>query len=90
MTTLFKQRQFENGSSAHRHFITKLMLITARSYTTIQRLHSSKFTLVNKAVHSTAWFAVRCVGRHFQMGGCLFTQSHADHVIGLQDESDHN
>ena len=20
------------------------------------------------------------------MGGCLFTQSHADHVIGLQDE----
>ena len=21
-----------------------------------------------------------------KMGGCLFTQSHADHVIGLQDE----
>jgi len=35
--------------------ITKLMLITARSYTTTQYLQSSKFTLVNKAVHSTAW-----------------------------------
>ena len=23
---------------------------------------------------------------NFQTGGCLFTQSHADHVIGLQDE----
>ena len=31
---LFKQRYLENGSSAHRHFIKKLMLITARSYTT--------------------------------------------------------
>ena len=41
---LFKQRYLENGSSALRHFITKLMLITARSYTTTQRLHSSKFT----------------------------------------------
>ena len=30
------------------------MLITARSHTTTQRLHSSKFTLVDRAVHSTA------------------------------------
>ena len=45
----------ENGSSTHRHFITKLMLITPRSYTTAQRLHSSKFTLVDKVAHSTGW-----------------------------------
>ena len=32
-----------------------LMLIIARSSTTTQRLHSFKFTLVHKAVHSTAW-----------------------------------
>ena len=31
-------------------FIAKLMLITARSYTTTQHLHSSKFTLVDKVV----------------------------------------
>jgi len=43
-----QQQYLENGSSTHRHFITKLMLITARSYTTTQRLHSS-----NRAVHST-------------------------------------
>ena len=43
-----KQRYFENGSSSHRHFITKLMLITARSFTTTQRLHSYKFILVDK------------------------------------------
>ena len=49
-----QQRYLENGSSTHRHFITKLMLITVRSYTTTQRLHSSKFTLVDRAVHSTA------------------------------------
>ena len=29
------------------------MLITARSYTITQRLHSSEFTLVDKVVHST-------------------------------------
>ena len=42
-TTLFKQRYLENGSSTHRHFITKLILITARSFTTTQRLHSYEF-----------------------------------------------
>ena len=51
---LFKQRYLENSSSTHRHFITKLILITARSYTITQRLHNSKFTLVDRAVHSTA------------------------------------
>ena len=30
------------------------MLITARSFTTTQRLHSYKFTLVDKAVHRSA------------------------------------
>ena len=43
-----QQQYLENGSSTHRHFITKLMLITARSYTTTQRLHSYKFALVDK------------------------------------------
>ena len=51
----------------HRHFITKLMLITARSFTTIQHLHSLKFTLVDKTVLSSllCLVAVCCVGRHF-------------------------
>ena len=49
-----QQRYLKNCSSTHRYFITKLMLITARSYTITQRLHSSKFTLVDGAVHSTA------------------------------------
>jgi len=35
-----QQRYLKNGSSTHRHFITKLMLITARNFTTTQRLHS--------------------------------------------------
>ena len=35
-----------SGSSSHRHFVTNLMLITARSFTTTQRLHRYKFTLV--------------------------------------------
>ena len=50
-----QQRYLENGSSTHRNFVTKLILITVRSYTTTQRLHSSEFTLVDKVVHSTAW-----------------------------------
>ena len=36
------------------------MLITARSYTTTQRLHSSKFTLVDRAVHSTGRLLSLC------------------------------
>ena len=52
----------ENGSSSHLDFSTKLMLITALSFTTTPRLHSFKFTLFKNAVHSTA---CRWVGRHF-------------------------
>ena len=51
---LVKQRYLENGSSSHRHFITKLMLITVRSFTNTQRLHSYKFILVDKTVLSSA------------------------------------
>ena len=74
---LFKQRYLENGSSAHRHFITKLMLITARSYTTTQRLHSSKFTQVDKAVHSTAWL----------MGCCPLRRTPFSNVVRMRTRS---
>ena len=67
MTTLFKQRYLENGSSTQHHFITKLMLITSRSSTTTQHLHRYKFTLVYKSVHSSGPVAVRCVGQNFLM-----------------------
>ena len=60
-----QQRYLANGLSTHRHFSTKLMLITARSYTTTQRLHSFKFTLVNKSHSQHSEAAVRCLGRHF-------------------------
>jgi len=43
------------------------MLITARIFTTTQRLHSYEFTLVDKAVLQLCLVAVRCVGRHFIM-----------------------
>ena len=33
---------------------------------------------------AVSWSAI--IGSEFQRGGCLFTQSHADHMIGLQDE----
>ena len=46
-----QQRYLENGSSTHRHFITKLMLITAQSFTTTQRLHGYEF---DKTVLSSA------------------------------------
>ena len=49
-----QQLYLENGSSTHRHFITKLMLITARSFTTTQRLHSYEFISVDKTVLSSA------------------------------------
>ena len=48
-----QQQYLKNGLSTHRHFITKLMLITARSFTTTQHLHSYKFTLVDKTVLSS-------------------------------------
>ena len=57
-----QQRYLENGSSTHRHFITKLMLITARNFPTTQCLHSYKFT---QTVLSSGTVAVCCVGRHF-------------------------
>ena len=41
------------------------MLITARSSTATQRLHSFKFTLVNKSHSEHSVVAVRCEGRHF-------------------------
>ena len=62
---LFKQRYLANCLSTHRHFSTKLMLITTRSSTTTQRLHSFKFTLVNKSHSQHSEAAVRCLGRHF-------------------------
>ena len=49
-----QQRYLENSLSTHHHFSTKLMLITVQSSKTTQRLYSFKFTLVNKAVYSTA------------------------------------
>ena len=50
-----QQQYLKNSLSTHCHFITKLMLITARGFMTIQHLHSYKFTLVDKTVHSSAW-----------------------------------
>ena len=48
---------------ACRHFITKLMFITVQSSTTTQRLHSFKFSLVDRAVYSTAWLLSSLVPR---------------------------
>ena len=62
---LFKQRYLENYLSTHRHFSTKLILITTRSSTSTQRLHSFKFILVNKSHSQHSVVAVRCEGRHF-------------------------
>ena len=47
------------------YFSTKQMLITARSFPTTQRLHSFKFSLVNKSHSQQSEAAVRCLGRHF-------------------------
>ena len=41
------------------------MLITTRSFSTTQRLHSLKFTLVNKSRSQHSVVAVRCEGRRF-------------------------
>ena len=46
---LFKQRYLTNCLSTHRHFSTKLILITTQSSTNNQRLHSFNFTLVKKS-----------------------------------------
>ena len=58
-------RLLENSSSTHLDFSTKQMLITACSFPTIQRLHSLKFTLVNKNHSQHSVVAVRCEGHHF-------------------------
>ena len=56
-----QQQYLTNGLSIHRHFSMKLMLITAQSSTTTQRLH---ITLVKShSRHSVV--AVRCEGHHF-------------------------
>ena len=62
---LFKQRYLANYLSTHRQFSTKLILITTRSSTSTQRLHSFKFILVNKSHSQHSVVAVRCEGRHF-------------------------
>ena len=62
-----QQRYLGNGLSTQRHFSTKLMLITTRSSTTNQHLHSFKFTLVNKSHSQHSVVAVCCEGRHFLM-----------------------
>ena len=62
-----QQQYLANGLSTHHQFSTKLMLITARSSTTTRRLHSFKFTLVNKSHSQHPEAAVRCLGRHFQI-----------------------
>ena len=41
------------------------MFITARSFPTTQRLHSLKFTLVNKSHSQHSAVVVRCEGRRF-------------------------
>ena len=51
MTTMFNNDISQTGLSTHCHFSTKLMLITVRSSTTTQCLHSFKFTLVNQKVN---------------------------------------
>ena len=72
----FVKRYLKNGSSSHRRFITKLMLITPQSFTTTQRLHSY-IVQIHKTVFnsgSLCQLAVCCVGRHFLM---LYACAHA-------------
>ena len=61
----------------------KLMLITARSSTTTQRLHSFKFTLVNKSHSQHSEAAVRCLGRHF----IICTHAHTKSRSQTKDHS---
>ena len=71
-STMISCKRFK---STHRHFSTKLMLITARSSTTTQCLHSFKFTLVNKSHSQHSEAAVRCLGRHFKFCTHAHTKS---------------
>ena len=85
---LFKQRYLAKCLRTHRHFITKLMLITAQSSTTTQRLHSFKFTLVNKSHSQHSETAVRCFRTPFSNFVRMRTQSLVPRpkttVIGLE------
>ena len=49
----------------HHHFSTKLMLITARSSVTTQRLRSFKFILISKSHSQHSEAAVHCIRHHF-------------------------
>ena len=60
-----QQRYLANGLSTHRHFSTKLILITTQISATNRRLHSFNFTLVNKSHSQHSGAAVRCEGLHF-------------------------
>ena len=54
LSTTISRKRF-----THRHFSMKLVLITTWSSTTNQRLHSLKFTLVNKKPFTRSVVAVR-------------------------------
>ena len=77
---LFSEWYLANGLSGHHHFSTKLMLITPRSSTITQRLHSFKFTLVNKSHSQHSVVAVRCEGCHFII---LYA---CTHVVSFPDQ----
>ena len=62
-TTCVQQRYLANGLSTHRQCRTKLMVVTARSSTAIQRLHSSPWSI--KAILNTLWLLSVVKGRHF-------------------------
>ena len=61
------QRYIENGLSTHRHFNTKLILITTQSSTITQSLDSFKFALVDKSHSQYSVVAIHCEGCHFLM-----------------------
>ena len=63
----------KKGSSTQAHLVTKLMLIIVQSFTTTQRLHGYKFTMVDKSCSQHCPAAVRCVGCHFLM---LYARAH--------------
>ena len=71
---LFK---LKNSSSTHLDFSTKQMPITVCSFPTTQRLHSLKFTLVDKSHSQHSVAVVRCEGHHFLM---LYACAHCFHL----------
>ena len=64
-TTMFNNDIWQTVLSTHRHFSTKLILITTRSSTTNRRFHSLNFTLVNKSHSQHTVAAARCEERRF-------------------------